>query len=785
MLARVRNGQYLMLISMVLRKNRGNFLALTSQIFSILDLMKTEQLRLEATMQSKIRVYESGRSEQDYDPDLPPELAAATGVQDVYAGRAIQVESGYGERLPSIDTRPPRIRDSDAIIEIVLQDSFCDSITSNGPLDQQPYQCEKQEFKGDNKVEDCDRAPDSEHFDRSPSYGGRKRENKKGSFMGSADSNVIEGNGILPSPSDVPMQYRSNSKSRSPIYAGDLQSASRAARWTKQSSREKYSHVNDHNPNDADARQNDKLPVDDDQKEKSEGSAEAKGSSQMSPTAPLETAGEVILEEGGSDQNDHPFLDDIAEIEDKETALNLPLSDETHGDIDSHHAVKKQKLTSRVEQPCFQGDGIDSRVTHSDDSRAKSGSSKDYMKRREGGEEEVVQRRRGKQTGDVERHHDEEKRNSSQRKDDHGRDGTHEIERSRIPSKGREDIPQFQQHQDMRSAHYERRGQGVERVKERDGSVGGRQRREDDAYGRRGKDEDAKRDQEKEIELRHKNKVMGTEKKGKDEDPHSRRHVDDGDWKGHHYRDGTTRQRDREDNLMSRREPLDDLHVKRRKDEEQRRREKVSKEDSQHGYRGREDGSHGKRERDDGADHRRREDQARVRDKSENHHSIRHRDENWRQREREDRLRFKQPREDTQKHKEREEGRSINRSGRVLEEKTTGGSGSRAADIYPPKDRRRHGDQHRRVDRGEEHTRPEHEVHEEMHTRDYQLSRKEKNSRHERLISHNDHSLTASDGEKVHRERSRKGKEIEVREPNIATGKRKLEDNVSNKSEKI
>lgn len=33
-------------------------------------------------------------------------------------GRAIQVESGYGERLPSIDTRPPRIRDSDAIIEV-------------------------------------------------------------------------------------------------------------------------------------------------------------------------------------------------------------------------------------------------------------------------------------------------------------------------------------------------------------------------------------------------------------------------------------------------------------------------------------------------------------------------------------------------------------------------------------------------------------------------------------------------------------------------------------------
>lgn len=33
-------------------------------------------------------------------------------------GRAIQVETSYSERLPSMDTRPPRLRDSDAIIEV-------------------------------------------------------------------------------------------------------------------------------------------------------------------------------------------------------------------------------------------------------------------------------------------------------------------------------------------------------------------------------------------------------------------------------------------------------------------------------------------------------------------------------------------------------------------------------------------------------------------------------------------------------------------------------------------
>jgi hypothetical protein len=34
------------------------------------------------------------------------------------------VEGGNGERLPSIDTRPPRIRDSDAIIEVLNKTSL-------------------------------------------------------------------------------------------------------------------------------------------------------------------------------------------------------------------------------------------------------------------------------------------------------------------------------------------------------------------------------------------------------------------------------------------------------------------------------------------------------------------------------------------------------------------------------------------------------------------------------------------------------------------------------------
>ncbi|KAI5077687.1 hypothetical protein GOP47_0007511 [Adiantum capillus-veneris] len=100
------------------------------------------QLRLESTMQSKIRVYESGRNEQDYDPDLPPELAVAAGLQEagdklqhrlldtdstatapgrrIYMpmplGRPIEVEGGLGDRRPSADSRKQRIRDSDSIL---------------------------------------------------------------------------------------------------------------------------------------------------------------------------------------------------------------------------------------------------------------------------------------------------------------------------------------------------------------------------------------------------------------------------------------------------------------------------------------------------------------------------------------------------------------------------------------------------------------------------------------------------------------------------------------------
>ncbi|KAK6944113.1 hypothetical protein RJ641_025215 [Dillenia turbinata] len=145
----------------------------------------------------------------DYDPEMPPELAAATGIHDVQGdngnigkqeagqsdlaegpahvrppfictifhycedevnnvvlqvhaffllvylqiaefifllpptSRAIQVETGYGECLPSIDTRPPWVCDSDVIIEDSLDD---DSSQGNGALEQQGSHCTRPQF---------------------------------------------------------------------------------------------------------------------------------------------------------------------------------------------------------------------------------------------------------------------------------------------------------------------------------------------------------------------------------------------------------------------------------------------------------------------------------------------------------------------------------------------------------------------------------------------------------------------------------------------------------------
>uniref|UniRef100_A0A0D6R0G6 Pre-mRNA polyadenylation factor Fip1 domain-containing protein n=1 Tax=Araucaria cunninghamii TaxID=56994 RepID=A0A0D6R0G6_ARACU len=200
-----------------------------------------EQLRLEATMQSKIRVYESGRSEQEYDPDLPPELAAAAGLPEAYGennqnkpsdvgssvggrgrgsgrgrlpiptGRAIQVEGGGGcERRPSVDFRRPRFHDSDAVIEIVLQDASMDDAadSSRAPKGGDDANEKEESEKGDHDFGGDDKQVNPEYFLQSHHTESWERDNddrKISSVGGLMPRSLHHGDGILPLPPGPPI----------------------------------------------------------------------------------------------------------------------------------------------------------------------------------------------------------------------------------------------------------------------------------------------------------------------------------------------------------------------------------------------------------------------------------------------------------------------------------------------------------------------------------------------------------------------------------------------------
>ncbi|KAF2310475.1 hypothetical protein GH714_012687 [Hevea brasiliensis] len=216
-----------------------------------------EQHRLETTMQSKIRVYESGRAEQEYDPDLPPELAAAAaGIHEMPAdnsnigksdvgqsdlmkgpprvrpplptGRAIQVEGGYGERLPSIDTRPPEfviLMQSLRYLgkQIVLQDSLDDdSSTGNGGLDGANNDPPRDDFRGSRTPED-DIAPiETEYCDDFPQAYNNRKGGRRAPYIDSGRSNIPEGDGILPFHPEAPCQYRADSRGPPVLSGGDF-----------------------------------------------------------------------------------------------------------------------------------------------------------------------------------------------------------------------------------------------------------------------------------------------------------------------------------------------------------------------------------------------------------------------------------------------------------------------------------------------------------------------------------------------------------------------------------
>ncbi|KAK9130445.1 hypothetical protein Sjap_010932 [Stephania japonica] len=775
-----------------------------------------EQLRLEATMQSKIRVYESGRSEQDYDPDMPPELAAATGIHEASAenaqlgrtyatqndplgqgrgatrptGRAIQVESGYGERLPSIDTRPPRVRDSDAIIEIVLQGSLDDPMEADD-APEQPADEDVQGAGARGDVEEDNEQNDSESFDRIPqNYSGRKRETmRRESVTDSINDNNHEGGGILLAPPDGMLKNPSGSRGRSRAYSSGSFGSPQNGRYPLQ----KAEHGSEASPTTSSQAKG----VRDSQSEKSGESIGRKESPESSSPAASERARKASVEYKGDLQDELALDENSVGIERNEMVMNVDTPGESLQDGSSSHSSKKQKLSSRVEQPILQdiGSGDELRGTRSsDNSKVRSGSSKDYNKQRDGGEEEVVQEGHSIRLVDMKRHRDEDER-ALRRKDDYGKDGRHEMDRNHMIVKGREESHHSYHYRDWDpSAAYGSRTKNGD-FERRDDSVGSR-RRDDDLHGRRVKDEDIRnRERVEEMGYRSRTKVREGERAEKEDYLHSRKWLDNGDWR--HEKDVSSRQRERDENSSNWQDKFDDSTSKRRKDEEYLRREQVEREIS-HGYGAREDSGRRKRERDDGLDHRRREDQHRARDKLDDSHSVRNKDDNWRPREREDRQRLKQPNEDMLSARDRE-GRSAVRSGRAVEDKSWAGnarikddSRSLVSEDYQFKDKRRHGEREppKRIDRKEDDSLSQHRGRDDLYGRESQFLLDDRNLRHERSSAHNDHGINASDNNKLsHKERhteSRKGKDSEGVDHNIVgASKRKREDYSATRGEKV
>lgn len=467
-----------------------------------------------------------------------------------------------------------------------------------------------------------------------------------------------------------------------------------------------------------------------------------------SDSPPSEIARELSMEPKDVEHDDRLTLGDSHEGDGGE-ASDFRVSSETAGDDGLINSVNRQKFISRIEQSGDQDNGVgdDSRLTHSDNSRARSGTSRDFQKLHEIGEE-VTQIRPLKHLGDLSKHREED---DLRQRDDHGRDGRREAGKNR--SRERETMHESYSQKDSGSGHAFQ-GRSIDFEREMDGSVGAWHRREDDTHYRQVKDEDIRRGYNDEIRPREMSKTRMIDRKEKIED-HVKKRIDEGDWRGHGRDDGL-RHRERNDSLMNRRDNLEDGQMKRKRGAELARRERADKEDTSHGYRVREDSHRKKRIRGDIVDHRKRDDDVRTKSKIDDRHSSKHKDDNWYQREREDRQQLNLAHDETPLALQgREERRFTSRSGRPMdklfavarrskEDSKVAGSDKG----YHDNDRRRHIEPSKRGDRTGEENESLNKVRGDTHTREKRFNAEQRSMRHDRPSG-------ASDEHQVQKERHR------------------------------
>ncbi|XP_019441246.1 PREDICTED: FIP1[V]-like protein isoform X1 [Lupinus angustifolius] len=662
-----------------------------------------EQLRLESTMQSKIRVYESGRREQDYDPDLPPELAAATGTHDAPVenansvrsdvgqsdlikcsarmrpptfptGRAIQVESGHGDRLPSIDTRPPRSRDSDAIIEIVLQDTPDDDSSAEIDVQDQPEDGKPQKEDStddDHVVGDETPRLEPEYFDGFPQdYKGRKGElaDRRMPLMNSSPAHMPDVDENSPFPQEETIDSRCRTaRSYSMVYGGNFRVQTEGR-------------VHGQSPSQG-------MAIVDNQKESVERMDSKHNSLLSSPV--IMGARESSVENKDAELEETEAADGSSILEKEDIDLNTVGKRDTLKD----EVEKREKLTSQVEHPLLdEGNGWEnSKAACSGNSEARPASSQDYQKQLEGFE--VVQDPRSVHLISTRKQHDENEQVFHRR--DHDR--RQEPERNHMVRKSREESYPYKDWHPSSAHQLHTKVDGFDRNKDRDSSNMDWARREDDLISKRVRNDDPRK--------RDKGKVRGNERIDKDDDLHSRKESDNGSYRvPYDMEPGVLKNREKGDGLKGKHEAVEDFHSKRRKDDGYLRREHIDKEKILHGYRQNANRHRrGERNEVDLHDHQR----SRVDDQ----YAAKQKDEAWllrerssRQRDREEWHRGKQSHEE-QPSKRETEGWSSVRSGRGAEEKTWVGH-VRAKDEqkvsgkdYQSREAIQHSDQLKRRDR--------------------------------------------------------------------------------------
>ncbi|KAI4376747.1 hypothetical protein MLD38_014473 [Melastoma candidum] len=671
-----------------------------------------EQRRMETTMQSKIHVYESGWREQDYDPDMPPELAAATGVHDnltdnaiigksdagqsdlkasirkrpaLPTGRPIQVETGFVDRLPSIDTRPPRIRDSDAIIEIVCQDSVDNNSSASGAPECPDTEPTTTDLGGQQIAENS--AADEDRGNIPESHGGLKREtdersttmkfSQRETYEGEEDSSLVRGGSPQQRPpSRKLMQDANDSIGERLVQDDSLQQSPSHSEENIESLQE--------------------------------------GAKPTNEIVDSDGAGmELLMERNHALENKSSAAGRSSELEAEEVTS------------DSQKAIGKSKTgKEKPGSPAIQEiEGVEDAgaARSSEISKART-SSRETYKWRDGADDEVVQG--GLSTRRVAKVIPNDNEPDSRRR---GHNRRQEREGSNASMDPRRDW-------DSGSVH----SLPIERRKEGDHSVVSWRRREDEINSERIRGEDSrKRGRSDELGPKDRNRNRENERNEKEDYLPSKRPLDNGIYKNNYEKEVVTR-RERDESLRSRYENTDDHRSKRKGVEEFVRRES----DTEEVFReSKENSSRQKRERDTSIDQRQREEH-RGRERMGDHHSSRLKDGNSEQREkndqsrdREERHKARQNHERSRGKREREDDHAGSRTGRVTEEKLRSGQ-ERTKDDHKASEKEYH---HRENARPREQVRKR-EQNEEKHlphqddiyARSRQFPGEERRSQHEK-----------------------------------------------------